>query len=110
MKSIDNDFDIQSRFQHKIDYESILLQQIGRIAQFSSVNDLENYERSIDTLLLMLPRQLRDNAKQFKKDNDITFSRSDLGKKNYDKLLEHISILLEENNLIYHTKYIKSYS
>ena len=110
MKSTDDQFDVQSRFQHKIDYETILLQQIGRIAQYRSSKELIFYQSSIDTLVLMLPSKLRTDALQYKDENNIRFSIDSKGQYNYDLLWEYVSKLLEENNLIYHTKFIKSYS
>lgn len=108
MKSTD-EYDVQSRFQHKIDYETILLQQMGRIAQYRSSKELKYYQSSIDTLIYMLPLGLRNLALEFKHDNQVVFSMSSEGLNKYDQLWEYINGLLEENNLIYHTKYVKSY-
>lgn len=110
MTSTNEEFEIRSKFQQKIDYENVLLQQMGRIAQFRSSDSLKSYEISIETLLLMLPGNLRDEAKKFKKDNGIDRNISNVGKERYDSLWEFINGLLEKNNLIYHTKYVKSYS
>ena len=110
MTSTDDDFEIRSKFQQKIDYESVLLQQMGRIAQFRSSDSLKSYEISIETLLLMLPKSLREQAQEYREKEGISRSISNAGKHKYDLLWEYINELLEENNLIYHTKYIKSYS
>lgn len=110
MKSTNDDFDIESRYHNKIDYETILLQQMGRIAQYRSSKELKFYQSSIDTLVYMLPVKLRTQALKYKNDNDIVFNMSSIGLHKYDQLWEYINNLLEENNLIYHTKYIKSYS
>lgn len=110
MKSSDDEYEIRSKFQQKIDYETVLLQQMGRIAQHRSSGDLKQYESSIDTLVLMLPSEVRNKAIVFKKENDISYKIELVGKKKYDILWEYINQLLEDNNLIYHTKYVKSYS
>jgi len=108
--SNDDTFEIQNRFQHKLDYENIILQQMGRIAQHRSNKDLIHYQASIDTLVIMLPSVLREKVFEYKEDEGIGFSINTEGKTKYDLLWEYINKLLEENNLIFHTKYIKSYS
>lgn len=110
MTSTNDEFERQSKFQQKLDYESIIIQQMGRIAQFRSSDSLKSYEISIETLILMLPDNLRVEAKEFMKEKGIDRNISNVGKQNYDDLWEFVNRLLEENNLIYHTKYIKSYS
>jgi len=108
--SEDDVFEKQSRFQHKLDYENIILQQMGRIAQYRSSKDIIHYQSSIDTLVIMLPNTLRELIHDFKKQENIGFKIKLEGQNKYDLLWEYINKLLEENNLIFHTKYIKSYS
>jgi len=108
--SNEDNFEVQNRFQHKLDYENIILQQMGRIAQHRSNKDLIHYQASIDTLVIMLPSILRDKVLEYKEAEGIGFSIKTEGKIKYDLLWEFINKLLEENNLIFHTKYIKSYS
>lgn len=108
--SNDDDYEVRSKFQHKLDYENVILQQMGRIAQYRSSKDIIHYQSSIDTLVIMLPVVLRDKVLAFKKENKISFHINNEGKEKYDLLWEYINQLLEENNLIFHTKYVKSYS
>lgn len=104
------EYDKQEKYQKPVDYEIILGQQMSRISQFRSNKDIEMYEESVDTLLLMLPKKLRDQAIKYKRDNNIEYNVANNGKKKYDDLWVFINDLLEEANIIFKTSYIKTYS
>ena len=98
-----------NKYQKGIDYEQLLLQQMGRIAQYRSSKQLIMYEEAVDTLVLMLPVEMQETALKYKKDENICFGISQQQKDGYDRLWRFITKLLSEANLIYRTSYIKTY-
>jgi len=103
-------FEKQDFYTQGLDYEGLLNQQIGRIASFRSMKDHKRYFASIDTLIFMMPTELRKKALGYKKDNNISFNLSSIGIEHYDNLWEYCNELLEEANLIFKSRYIKTYS
>ena len=104
------EYERQEKYQKPIDYETILGHQMSRIAQYRSNKERELYEESVDTLLIMLPKNLRDKALSFKQQEHIYYDMSEAGKIKYDTLWIQINEALEEHNLIYKTSYLKTYS
>ena len=104
------EYERQEKYQKPIDYETILGHQMSRIAQYRSNKERELYEESVDTLLIMLPKNLRDKGMELKTKENIHYDISENGKKKYDMLWIHINESLEEHNLIYKTSYLKTYS
>jgi len=90
-----------SRYQNIINYENLLGQQINRIAEARTSKHHETYQEAIDTLVFMLPEDMRQDALRFKDEHDIKYEMSNEGKMKYDKLWRHCNILLEKGNLIF---------
>lgn len=107
--SSDGSYTIRDRYQKSIDYEQILFNQMNRIAQFRSNKDVDHYEFSIDTLIFMLPRELRERVMMYKKDEGIVYNTTKEGIVRYDDLWRFVNNVLEESNLIFRTSYIKTY-
>lgn len=111
MSSTDAGFEQQDFYSKGIDYEGLLNQQTSRISYFRSTKKYEEYFSSVDTLVLMLPKELRGLAMDFKKQNNISYNMSSSkGVDLYDRLWDYCNTLLEENNLTFKTRYIKTYS
>jgi len=101
-----SDFEHSTRFKSELNYELILGKQINRCAMYRDVN-IKQYASSIDTLINMLPTELRNNARK-KRD------KLGLAKANYDgmtsdklQLWDELSTFinqdLEDHNLIFRT-------
>ena len=105
----DEGYTIRDKYQKPVDYEQLLFNQMNRISNNRSAGDLERYIDSIETLIIMLPINLRDKAREYKKENNVTFGISEKNKKSYDDLLIFINEHLEKTNLIFRTSYIKTY-
>jgi len=103
------EYDREEAYRQQIEYETLLNQQIGRIAQFRSNKQWEEYEESIETLILMLPAKLREDANKFKEENKIEYDLSLAGRKRYDNLWRFCNRIMEESNLSFKTRYIKTY-
>jgi len=111
MKSINEGFEQQDFYSKGIDYEGLLNQQTSRISYFRSTKKYEEYFSSVDTLVLMLPKELRRLALDFKKQNNVSYNMSSSkGVELYDSLWDYCNTLLEDNNLAFKTRYIKTYS
>ena len=109
MTSEEDKYTIIDKFQKAMDYEQVLNMQIARISQYMSSKDIELYEESVDTLILMLPEELRHDALAYKKENNINYLLSTEGKKKYDDLWVFVNKLLENHNLIFRTSFTKTY-
>jgi hypothetical protein len=101
-----SDFEHATRFKSELNYELILGKQINRCAMYRDVN-IKQYASSIDTLINMLPDELRTNARKKREKLGLT-------KANYDGMTSEKLILwddlwifinkdLEDHNLIFRT-------
>lgn len=94
--------EIRDRAYYKqLNYEGDLAQQINRIAGYRSARDWGHYEVSVDTLAIMLPSDMRQNAFKYKKDNGIKIDCSENGILKYDEYWAYCNVLLEKGNLIF---------
>jgi len=107
--SVDGSYTVRDKYQKSIDYEQILFNQMNRIAQFRSNKDVDHYEFSIDTLIFMLPHELREKVLEYKHNNNIDYNTTKEGVIRYDDLWRFVNSVLEESNLIFRTSYIKTY-
>lgn len=102
----------QSKYQDGLNYEMILSGHMANIARYRDQNP-RTYASSLETLVLMCPRELREKAQEFMQELHIGACRYTELKpetiKLYDRLWEFINQLLEEHNLIFRTSYIKTY-
>lgn len=101
-----------SDYKSAIDYENILAGHIANIAMYREKNP-RMYASSIETLILMCPMEIREKAqKRMQKLNIGSGGYTNLTKRNlrlYDQLWQFVSELLEQQNLIFKTRYIKTY-
>lgn len=99
----------QERYKGFINYEGLLNQQINRIAEHLSAKKMELFEISVDTLIYMFPLDLRNKALKYKKEHNIEYDLSLNGVQAYVRLWLFCNELLEKNNLIFKSSYIKTY-
>jgi len=110
MTSDKDGYSLNFKYQKPLKYEEVLTIQLNRIAGFRSNRNWENYEDSIITLGFMLPLELRKLIINYQCDNEINnIDTSRNGIKKYDMLWMYINKLLQEENLIFNTTYIKTY-
>ena len=112
MKSTDSDpapYLFKEKYTKALDYESNLSIQMSRIATFRSTQEYRKYFSSVDTLVFMLPSEMRSKALEYKKEYNVSMDVSNMGVERYDNYWMYINGLLEEANLIYRTVYTKTY-
>ena len=108
----DNSFVKQHKYQQGLAYENVLTNYISYIANLR-VNDPKKYASSIETLILMCPKDIRVLC--FDKMIDLGIERCSYLSMNadkmskYDRLWEYINTVLEDKNMIFKTSYIKTY-
>jgi len=102
----------QSQYKDGLNYEMILSGHLANIARYRDLNP-RTYASSIETLILMCPTELREEAQKYRQELQIGNCRyTNLTPDTirlYDKLWEYINRMLQENNLIFRTSYIKTY-
>ena len=99
----------KEKYTKPIDYESNLSIQMSRIATFRSNRQYREYFTSVDTLVFMLPKKMRSDALEYKKNNNVSMDVCSYGVNQYDEFWMYVNELLEDANLIYRTGYIKTY-
>ena len=101
-----------SDYRSEIDYENILAGHIANIARYRDTNP-RMYASSIETLILLCPAEIREEAQ--KRMQELHIGRGEYTNLTtqtrglYDRLWQDISAQLEERNLIFKTRYIKTY-
>lgn len=103
------EFEKQPVYKQQLDYESVLVQQMNRISQALSNKDDEKFYAGVDTLVCILPRDLRERAIEFKNNNKIVYDVSHRGKQLYVDLWQYCNNLLEDSGMIFKTRYIKTF-
>jgi len=100
------DLDHSTRFKSELNYELILGKQINRVAMYRDVN-IKQYASSIDTLIIMLPGELRNNARKMQSKLLIEKGSYDGMNterlKQWDELWTFINGDLEDHDLIFKT-------
>ena len=93
-----------TQFKGELNYELILSKQINRIAIYREVN-IKQYASSIDTLIIMLAKDLRREAKKERDRLGLILGDYDNMNKDrqrkYDDLWIYVNDLLEDNKLIF---------
>jgi len=102
----------KEKYQQSIRYEDIIAGHISAIAKYRD-EKTKQYASSVETLILMCPKEIRKDG--FKKMEELKIIRCDYDninndkKRQYDDLWQYINELLEDQNLIFKTGYIKTY-
>jgi len=109
MKYTEPDYEQEDSFRQSLDYEKLLNLQISRISSFRSNMEYRKYFNSVDTFIMMMPEGLRSKAWEYKHKNNIVGRENKEGVAMYDDLYQYCNTILEESNLIFRTKYIKTY-
>jgi len=113
MTENDISYEKEERYRGRIEYESILGQHIFKISQYRD-KDLKQYASSIETFILMCPLEIRkkglDKLRNLGLENCNYNSMNEDRMKKYDELWIYVNELLETENLIFKSSYIKTYS
>ncbi|MBD3321811.1 MAG: hypothetical protein GF350_12010 [Chitinivibrionales bacterium] len=108
----DKGYTRQYKYQEGLSFEAVITNFIGHIAQWR-VKDPKMYASGIETLILMCPTNFYE--KGIEKLSELGLQRCEYQGINqakmrlYDDLWRFMNKILEENNLIYRTSYIKTY-
>jgi len=106
------EFSKESRYKDGLNYEEILSGHLSNIARYRDLNP-RTYASSVDTMILMCPDDLRKDAKKYRQEIGLQDGRyTNLSPDKirlYDMLWEYVNLMLENNNLIFRTSYIKTY-
>lgn len=100
-------------FKSQLDAEGLLLMHMNRIAINRDTN-IKQYCSSVETLILICPRYVRDHGLQYLKDHGIL--RGHYGSITeekaviYDDLLIYINELLEKQRMIWRKRQIRTFS
>lgn len=88
-------------YRQPIDYENgVILQKIREASHWRDT-DIKAYESSVQTLALLLPKELRKQALLFFNDDTIREDLTMDGKKDFDDYLVYILTLLEDHNICF---------
>jgi len=94
-------------YKDNLNYQLILGKQIDRIARFRDMS-LKQYASSIDTLIIMMAKDMRGPA--IKKRNDTGLKPGDYDNMNqekqnrYDELWIYVNNMLEDHGMIFRTQ------
>jgi len=98
-----------ARWRKEIDAERLLGAHLNRIATYRD-NHRSKYASSIDTLILLCPKEIRDAALEKKRELGIENAKyeciDDEMRKRYDELFAFVFEQLEREGLIYRKKEI----
>ena len=105
-----SDIEQETKYKGELHYELILGRQINRIAIFREVN-IKQYASAIDTLIIMLPKDLRRTAKQKREKLDLKIvdynGINDEKQGKYDELWETVNVSLDDRGLFFKTASFK---
>ena len=88
-------------YRQPLNYENgILLQKIREISMWRDTN-IKAYESGVQTLALLLPKELRKEALGFFSNNTVREDLTMDGKKDFDDYLVYILELLEDHNICF---------
>jgi len=88
-------------YRQPLNYENgIILPKIREISLWRDV-DLKSYESGVQTLALLLPKELRIKALEFIHNETVLEDLTMDGKKDFDDKLVYILELLEENGIAF---------
>ena len=107
-----DEFFIEDAFKSQLDAEGLLLMHMNRIAIFRDT-DMKRYCSSVETLILLCPRNIRERAvecmKQLGLNRGIYSSITDDKRVLYDDLLIYINEQLEKQRMIWKKRAIKTF-
>ena len=107
-----DEFFIEDAFKSQLDAEGLLLMHMNRIAIFRDT-DMKRYCSSVETLILMCPRNIRDRSidymKQLGLQRGMYSSITDDKRVLYDDLLIYINEQLEKQRMIWKKRSIKTF-
>ena len=99
-------------FKNQLDAESLLLTHLNRVSVFRDVN-IKSYCSSVETLVLMTPRKIRDKAMDYMAENKVEHGNYENITRErllmYDRLLVFVNTLLEKDRMIWKKRSIKTY-
>lgn len=93
--------DTKRIFRQPLTYENGVLLPFIRDIAYWRVMGPKSYQNGIQTLCLLLPKELRNQALKFWNKGTIHEDLTEDGKKDFDDLLVFVLELLEENNLCF---------
>jgi len=110
--SMTESFTRTRRFQEGLSYEQVMTSFMGSIAKWR-VYDPRQYAASVETLILMCPQEITEKGQKRLSELGLMpcdYQHISTGKMQlYDKLWLFMKQLLEKDNLIYRTSYVKTY-
>lgn len=101
--SMPDDLEIDSKriFRQPLNYENgVILKKIIDISLWRDT-DLKAYESGVQTLALLLPKDLRKQALVFWNNDTVKEDLTMDGKKDFDDYFVHILELLEDHNIAF---------
>ena len=102
-----DEYFVDDSFRSQLDAESLLLMHMNRIAMFRDT-DMKRYCSSVETLILLCPRRIRDRGithmKELGLQRGIYSSITDDKRVVYDDLLIYINEELEKQKMIWKKK------
>ena len=97
---------VHEDFRGELNYETLLSSQINRIAA-SRAMDLMVYQLNVDTLVFMLPNELRSKLLQYRKERDLRPRPDEANREKYDEFWIEVNRTLEQDgNLIFKVRRI----
>lgn len=96
----------------QLDAESLLLTHLNRVGVFRDI-DIRRYCSSVETLILMCPRKIRDKALSHMDDEKmlrVEYENVTKDKmKKFDDLLIYVNEQLEKDRMIWKKRNVKTY-
>ena len=100
-------------FKTQLDAEGLLLMHMNRIA-INRDTDIKRYCSSVETLLLVCPRSVRDRGFEYMREHDITRGRygsiTDEKLLMYDDLLVFVNEQLEKQRMIWRKRQVRTFA
>lgn len=109
---MDDDNFIDENYKTPLNAESLLAMHLNRVAVFRD-SDPVQYVSSIETLVLLSPRKIREKALSYMDELGLVLNLhsavTESRKSQYDKLFMFVSGQLEKDNMIWRTRRVKTY-
>ena len=88
-------------YRQPLNYENGVLLPLIRDIAYWRVTNPKAFQNGLQTLCLLLPKDLRDDVLNFWKHGTIHEDLTSDGKKDFDSLMVYILKILEENNICF---------
>jgi len=96
-----NEKDSKRIYRQPLNYENgVILQKIREVSLWRDT-DIKAYESGVQTLALLLPKDLRSDALKFFNGETVREDLTRDGKKDFDDYLVYILEILEDNNICF---------